>query len=714
MQAAFESWVDGLWFRPNALKDVKRFQALGVYVPFWTFDCRVHSDWSADAGHYYYVTQMVPVMVKGKLRLQRKRVRKVRWVPAWGERDDAFDDQLIHASLGLDAGLVAKLGGFDTAGLVPYRAEYLAGWHAEEYQVDLAEGWQQAEAAVIAVQRDRCAGDVPGDTQRNLRVRNRISDVRWKHVLLPVWSLQYRYGARVYTVLVKRPDRPHRGQGALQLGQDRLRRRDRALRRGAAAPVDRPLARPAAPRVPRPRFRRTRGAAARYDPSMKAIHAMLCAALAAPLGATPDHEADEDSLPRILSARERATLRDAWLEERLDRVVPALMRREGIDMWILIAREYNEDPVLETMLPATWLAARRRTILVFSDGGEEAGVERFAVARYTVGPFPRAWDKEEQPDQWHRLAELVAERDPERIGVNRSSTFALADGLTATEEAQLLAALEPEYRERLTSAEALCIGWLETRTDAEMAVYPDIMRIAHAIIAEGLSNAVITPGETTTKDVEWWFRERVLELRLSTWFHPTVSVQSAGGDERSGSFASKPGEMVIQRGDLVHVDFGITYLGLNTDTQQHAYVLREDEAAPPAELVRALAVGNRLQDILTDAFVAGRSGNQILAAALAQAADEGIEATIYTHPLGFHGHGAGPTIGLWDQQGGVPGRGDYPLYANTVHSIELNAQVAIEAWGGEKIRVMLEEDAFFDGKAVSYLNGRQTELLLIR
>lgn len=421
----------------------------------------------------------------------------------------------------------------------------------------------------------------------------------------------------------------------------------------------------------------------------------------------------QPEMPVILPLRERAAVMDRWLETRLETVVPMLMRREGIDLWIVSAREYNEDPVIETMLPATWMAARRRTVLVFHDRGPEEGVERLAVARYDIGPFPRSWVPEEEPDQWKRVAEVIAERDPQRIAVNRSSTFALADGLTGTEYDALKAALPEAYRERIVSGERLAIGWLETRTPEEMQVYPMIVRIAHAIIAEGFSEAVIQPGVTTTTDVQWWYRERIADLKLQTWFHPSVSVQRADAAERDGDFSSKPDADVILPGDLLHVDFGITYLGLNTDTQQHAYVRHPGEAEAPQGLRDALAIGNRLQDVLTGAFVAERTGNEILKAALDQARQENIKATIYTHPIGVHGHGAGPTIGLWDQQGGVPGRGDYPLYPNTAYSIELNAAVPVPEWGGQEIRIMLEEDAYFDGTATWYIDGRQTELLLI-
>ena len=417
------------------------------------------------------------------------------------------------------------------------------------------------------------------------------------------------------------------------------------------------------------------------------------------------------SLPEVLPMRERAEVQDRWLADRLETVVPALMRREGIDLWIVSAREYDEDPAIETMLPATWLAARRRTTLVFWDDGDT--VERLAVARYDVGPFPRAWDPETQPDQWARVAEIVAERDPQRIGVNRSETFATADGLSSTEYEALRAALPATYRDRLVSAERLAVGWLETRTEAELATYPTIVRLARGILHEGLSGAAITPGVTTTDDLSWWYRDRVRSLGLTAWFHPSVSIQRADAAGTDGDFSGRPDAGTILPGDLLWVDFGISYLGLQTDTQQMAYVLRPGETEAPGGLAAGLAAANRLQDLLTDQFVTGRTGNAVLAAALDAARAEGLAATIYTHPIGFHGHGAGPTIGLWDQQGGVPGRGDYPLFPNTAHSIELNVAASVPEWGDRVVRFMLEENAVFDGETVRYLDPRQEALLLI-
>ncbi|HJS73769.1 MAG TPA: Xaa-Pro aminopeptidase, partial [Vicinamibacteria bacterium] len=298
----------------------------------------------------------------------------------------------------------------------------------------------------------------------------------------------------------------------------------------------------------------------------------------------------QDGMPAILSMRERAATIDRWLEIRFETVLPRLMRRENVDMWLIIAREYNEDPVIETMLPATWLAARRRTILVFFDRGEAKGIERLAVARYDVGKsIQGTWKPEEVPDQWERLRQVIEERDPKAIGLNRSETFALADGLTDAEYDSLLEVLPPKYEERLVSGERLAIGWLETRTPEEMQVYPGVVKIARSILSEGLSERVIQPGATTTTDVEWWYRDRIAELTLDTWFHPSVSVQRADAVQDRESFASRPEEATILPGDLLHVDFGITYLRLNTDTQMHAYVLRPGEREAPAGLREALS-----------------------------------------------------------------------------------------------------------------------------
>lgn len=417
---------------------------------------------------------------------------------------------------------------------------------------------------------------------------------------------------------------------------------------------------------------------------------------------------------RILSLRERADITNQILEDRLDTVVPQVMRAAGIDAWVLIAREYNEDPIVKTMLPATWLNARRRTVLMFIDQGPELGIARMAVARYPVGDlFPGVWNPEQQPDQYERIAQILDEADPDRIALNYSDVYALADGLTYSEQRDFLQALPLRLRDRVVSSEAVAVGWLETRTAAEMTTYKTVMEIAHGIIAEGFSSDVITPGLTSTEDLEWWFRQRVNDLGLQTWFHTSIEVERSDRSKQEIA-ANNLDPSLLLRGDHVHIDFGISYLNLQTDTQQNAYILRERETDVPASLQLALQKGNELQDILTSNFQVGRTGNDILRRTRQQAQERGIGPIIYTHPIGLHGHAAGTTIGMWDKQEGVPGSGDYAMQPNTAYSIELTALVEIPEWSREPMRMKLEEDGFFDGRQFNYIAPRQTEYHIIQ
>jgi Xaa-Pro aminopeptidase len=446
------------------------------------------------------------------------------------------------------------------------------------------------------------------------------------------------------------------------------------------------------------------------------LHAAL---LGAPATAGAEDAATQgrqlDSLGGILSHRQRVEPVNDMLRERLDDLLPRLMRETGIDLWLVINREYVEDPVYLTLVPEPVFAARRTTMLILHDRGEEQGVERLTVSRYPIrGFYEAAWEGGSLEEQWRRLGELIAERDPRRIGINVSRDWPFGDGLTASLEERLMEVLKPELRERVVSAEALSVRWLETRTAAEIESWGHVVALARRVIAEAFSSKVITPGATTTDDVAWYIRQRFEDLNLRPWFQPYVNFQRRGTSYEADDSFFGESEGVIRRGDVLHTDVGICYLRLCTDTQEMGYVLRVGEEDVPAGLRKALATGNRWQDLLTAEFRTGRSGNEILASARRTSEAAGIVGSVYTHPLGLYGHAAGPTIGMWDNQGPTPVRGDWPLAASTGYAIEGNVKVPVPEWDDQWVQMKLEQSAVFDGERVIYLAGRQTRWHLVR
>lgn len=425
------------------------------------------------------------------------------------------------------------------------------------------------------------------------------------------------------------------------------------------------------------------------------------------------------------SLREQAEIQQRWLQLRLERVLPRLMREHGVDMWVMPMREYNEDPVFRALVSPTTFAARRRTIYIFCDRGPDEGVERIAIGGtsqgglYRVVRDPRAQvgaaagrDRPAEPfgpEQWELLLPLVEECDPEVIAVNISHTFAFSDGLSVGEWEQMQQALPERYRGRIVRRERLALKYIAERLPEMLPVYVEMMKIAHKIIATAFSDQVITAGITRTQDVAWWMRQRLNDLGLGTWFQPSVEVQ------RQGVAMGDSANPVILHGDVLHCDVGVTALGLNTDTQHMGYVLRTGETDAPEGLKQALAVGNQLQDIVMEELEAGRTGNDVLQRALSRMHAAGINGTVYSHPVGDRGHGAGPLVGLWDRQEGVPGRGDVPVRPNTWWAIELQATTSVPEWGGQEVRIALEEDARLDedGKR-HWVLGRQEHFHLVR
>ena len=408
---------------------------------------------------------------------------------------------------------------------------------------------------------------------------------------------------------------------------------------------------------------------------------------------------------KILPLRDRMTVYNGWLMNRLEKLLPGMMDETGIDLWVVVAREYNEDPVIMSLLPEPNLYARRRTILLFHRQSE--GVERLAVYRYGFGKFYKGvWNPDEE-EQYECLARIIKEKNPEKIGINVSNTFAFGDGLTHGEYTLMVDALS-DLSERLVPAETLCIRWLETRSKEELEAYPMLVELTNAIIQEAFSSKVITAGVMTVDDVQWWIRQKMLDLGVEMWFPATVDRQGHGD-----TYEDNERTRVIHRGDLLHCDVGLYYLGLATDVQQNAYVLKQGETDAPQGIKDALVDANKLQDFHASAMMNGRTGNEILKEALENACADGIKPSIYTHPLGVHGHAAGPTIGLWDQQGGVLGRGDYPLHPDTCYAIELNAKKEVPEWDNQEIRMSLEQDAWWTGEKLVFMAGRQKKLHLV-
>jgi Xaa-Pro aminopeptidase len=454
------------------------------------------------------------------------------------------------------------------------------------------------------------------------------------------------------------------------------------------------------------------------------------AALAAAL--TPSTAAAQASPRPFGTLREQAAMQQEWLRKRLDIFLPALMRKHAVDLWVIPMREYTEDPVFTAIAAPETFAARRRTIYVFFDKCAASGappsapcVERIALggtsqggvfearrsAKAAAGDVGRGQQAELWGDeQWQILKTVVEERNPRVIAINRSTVFAFSDGLTSGELKGMSAALGGAWTSKFKDAEALPLELIAARLPEEEAFYRRMQELVWQMTQEMFSSKQITPGQTRASDLVWWWRQRVNDLGLDTWFQPSVSVQ------RKGMTAEQLGpDPIIQHGDVLHCDVGITVARLNTDTQHNAYVLKPGETDAPEGLKRALANANALQDIVMAEIRPGRSGNEILQASLAGMRSREITGTIYSHPIGLHGHGAGPLIGLWDYQDGVPGRGDAKVIPSMWYSIELQATTRVPEWDNQAVRMAQEEDAIVgaDGK-IRWALRRQDKLFLVR
>jgi len=409
------------------------------------------------------------------------------------------------------------------------------------------------------------------------------------------------------------------------------------------------------------------------------------------------------------------------------------MKKHGVEMWVVPMREYNEDPLFSSVVSPTTFAARRRTIYLFFDpcastsgecskpieqlamGGTSQGGVFQAIRSTKPAAGPAGGQAQQQAElwgdeQWQVLKQEIEKRNPKSIAIDVSRVFAFNDGLSAGELEGMREALGPAWSAKLKHADDLALDLIATRLPEEADTYKTMQQLVWGIIDTAFSNVVITPGVTRTQDVVWWMRQKVNDLGLGTWFHPSVEVQRKGGTD--AQLGENP---IIQKGDVLHCDFGITAMRLNTDTQHMGYVLRDGETAPPAGLRKALENSNKLQDIVMAEIKPGRTGNEILESSRTKMTAMGIDGTVYSHPIGMHGHGAGPLIGLWDYQDGVPGRGDAKVVPNMWFSIELQATTRVPEWNNQPVRSAQEEDAIVgpDG-SMRWALKRQTEFHLVR
>lgn len=433
----------------------------------------------------------------------------------------------------------------------------------------------------------------------------------------------------------------------------------------------------------------------------------------------------------IVSYREQIKIRNTWLEKRLKDLLPQLMIKNNLDCWVVMAREYNEDPVIMSLLPASMLSCRRTTILLFKLE-DDMTLSSYSLSRPGTGidhlykgiwtnPKGQNWDDldimpyttesdviYDQPEtQMECLARILDELNPKKIGLNYSDEFAFGDGLSWSLYKQFMNHLTPSLKKKVVSAEKLCINWLETRIPEEIVTYNGIVQIAHAIIEEAFSNRVILPGVTSNTDVKYFMMQKVIDLNMTPWFDYEVSIIRQG----VGPIGH---EAIILPGDILHCDIGLKYLGLCTDTQHNAYVCQLDECDAPEGIQQLQKDLNLLQDITIRNFSEGRTGNQVLEMSRNQAIEEGLEPCIYTRPIGYHGHGAGPTIGLWDMQEGVPGKGDYPINNNTLYALELNVTSSIPEWDNQSVTLGAETNILFKDNVCTYLASRQKVLHIIK
>lgn len=415
------------------------------------------------------------------------------------------------------------------------------------------------------------------------------------------------------------------------------------------------------------------------------------------------------SIAGFLPLEKQAQLSTEVLQHKLETVLPEAMEKSGVDFWLIVGKEYNEDPVMETLFTWDMPHARRISALAFYYDRSSGKVRRMSAAASSP-EMDKLYEnvKVSSESVWECISRIVSQYEPEKIAVNRSENYGFCDGLSSSSYDSLLSCLRPEYHQRLCSAEDIAIRWLQKITGRELELMKVMVDVTKDIIRMSFSRASIHPGITSTSDIEWLMRNTISQLGFDYWFGPDVDLQ------RRGSSCSRMSESIIEYGDLLHCDIGISgkYIKLNTDMQWVAYMLEPDEKHAPKGLTELLACCSRFQDIVISNFKNQLSGNELFANAILQAKKEGLKPMLYTHPLGTFGHGAGPLIGIYDNQGFVEVKGERPVENSTCYALELNISGSLPEWDNQEVFIYMEEDICFNDKA-SFVQGRETGLIEI-
>ncbi|MBX7055320.1 MAG: M24 family metallopeptidase [Pyrinomonadaceae bacterium] len=416
-------------------------------------------------------------------------------------------------------------------------------------------------------------------------------------------------------------------------------------------------------------------------------------------------------MPLLLTQREQMDVREQWLEKRLGGLLLPMMKRHGIEMWIVVNEEFHPDPVTEYLVPPIPMVGRR-DFFIFIDRGER--VERIAIVRYLEERLKKHYKvlNPSRADVAQALRRIVDERSPKTIALNYGGSRGQQNGLTYDGYKFLAETLGPANEKKFVPATRLLTDYFDTRVADELVHYEKAVLATDVITRRAFSNEIINPGKTTVGDVRWWMMEQVNKLGLDIWFQPDLRVQrEAQTTGAAQQFLETADEaLILERGDLIHVDFGLIYMGLSTDWQKHGYILKSGERDAPAGLKTALKNTNRLQDILLSIGQAGMTGSELYDKTMAECKKQGIDAMIYSHPIGAQGHGLGASIDFRKSLGGDEDR----FRIGSFTSIELNTSTNIAEWNGQKVTIMAEDDAVMTKSGFKFIRPRQTEFYLIK